>query len=288
MAARAFWLRMGWRIVLATGGWVVLVHWLGGGGAVPGPRDLMPPRRGAGRGPGARLRPPGRAAPDAGGRPGARVPVGRRAAHGLHRLRRRRGRAGLIGLLAVLWPGLLAGLSDDDPAGITTYSILGAQEGYRLLWVLALSTLALIVFHELVARTGVATGKGLVLLVRERVGGRASTLVVGSLVVANVGTVCAELAGVAVGAELLTGAGRSVSVLLAAPAVSALVLRSGFHRVEHVLLAQSLAFMTRTTPLTLPSPPPSPRTWSRSKFSGVSYAAGVPKRARASLVLCHA
>ena len=36
MAARAFWLRMGWRIVLATGGSVVLVHWLGGGGTVPG------------------------------------------------------------------------------------------------------------------------------------------------------------------------------------------------------------------------------------------------------------
>ncbi|MEZ0284827.1 MAG: NRAMP family divalent metal transporter, partial [Thermoleophilia bacterium] len=177
------------------------------------------------------------------GAPGPRAPVGRRAAHGLHRLRRRRGRAGLIGLLAVLGPGLLAGLSDDDPAGITTYSILGAQEGYRLLWVLALSTLALILFHELAARTGVATGKGLVLLVRERVGGRASTLVVGSLVVANVGTICAELAGVAVGAELLTGAGRLVSVPLAALVISALVLRSGFHRIEHVLLALSLVFV---------------------------------------------
>jgi Mn2+/Fe2+ NRAMP family transporter len=54
---------------------------------------------------------------------------------------------------------LLAGLSDDDPAGITTYSILGAKFGYRLLWVLALSTLALIVFHELGARMGVVTGK---------------------------------------------------------------------------------------------------------------------------------
>ena len=177
------------------------------------------------------------------GAPGPRAPDGRRAAHGLHRLRRRPGRAGLIGLLAVLGPGLLAGLSDDDPAGITTYSILGAQEGYRLLWVLALSTLALIVFHELAARTGVATGKGLVLLVRERFGGRASTLVVGSLVVANVGTICAELAGVAVGAELLIGAGRLVSVPLAALVISALVLRSGFHRVEHVLLALSLVFV---------------------------------------------
>jgi Mn2+/Fe2+ NRAMP family transporter len=158
-------------------------------------------------------------------------------------LRRRRGRAGLVGLLAVLGPGLLAGLSDDDPAGITTYSILGAQEGYALLWVLALSTAALIVFHELAARTGVATGKGLMLLVRERFGSRAAALAVAALAVANVGTICAELAGVAVGAELLTGAGRPVAVLAAATAVSALVLRSGFHRVEHLLLALSLVFV---------------------------------------------
>jgi Mn2+/Fe2+ NRAMP family transporter len=40
---------------------------------------------------------------------------------------------------------VLTGLSDDDPAGITTYSILGAKYGYRLLWVLAVSTAALIV-----------------------------------------------------------------------------------------------------------------------------------------------
>ncbi len=57
-------------------------------------------------------------------------------------------------LLAVVGPGVLAGLSDDDPAGITTYSILGAKYGYELLWVLALSTAALIVFHELGVRLG--------------------------------------------------------------------------------------------------------------------------------------
>ena len=64
-------------------------------------------------------------------------------------------------MLAVMGPGLLAGLSDDDPAGITTYSVLGADYGYRLQWVLALSTAALIVFHELGLRMGVVTGKGL-------------------------------------------------------------------------------------------------------------------------------
>ena len=44
-----------------------------------------------------------------------------------------RRRIGLAALLAVLGPGLLAGLSDDDPAGITTYSSLGAEYGYQLL-----------------------------------------------------------------------------------------------------------------------------------------------------------
>ena len=101
-------------------------------------------------------------------------------------------RVAVLALLAVVGPGLLAGLSDDDPAGITTYSILGADYGYRLLWVLALSTAALVVFHELAARTGVVTGKGLMRLVRERFGRRPTQLVLTALVVANVGTICAE------------------------------------------------------------------------------------------------
>jgi Mn2+/Fe2+ NRAMP family transporter len=67
--------------------------------------------------------------------------------------------APVAALVAVVGPGVLAGLSDDDPAGITTYSILGAKFGYRLLWVLAVSTIALIVFHELGVRMGVVTKK---------------------------------------------------------------------------------------------------------------------------------
>jgi len=89
---------------------------------------------------------------------------------------------GVAALLAVVGPGVLAGLSDDDPAGITTYSILGAKYGYELLWVLALSTLALIVFHELGVRLGIVIGKGLLTLVRERYGGRAAALVLSDAV----------------------------------------------------------------------------------------------------------
>ncbi len=147
-------------------------------------------------------------------------------------------------LLAVVGPGVLAGLSDDDPAGITTYSILGAKYGYELLWVLAVSTAALIVFHLLGARMGVVTRKGFLTLMRTHRGTRDARIVLVALVVANVGTMCAEFAGVAAGLELLGGISRYVTVPLAGIGVSALVLRGSFHRVEHVLLALSAVFVT--------------------------------------------
>jgi hypothetical protein len=78
------------------------------------------------------------------------------------------GASALASLLAVLGPGLLAGLSDDDPAGITTYSILGAEHGYRLLWIIPASTVLLVQFHLVAVRIGAATGKGFVAVVRER------------------------------------------------------------------------------------------------------------------------
>jgi Mn2+/Fe2+ NRAMP family transporter len=152
-------------------------------------------------------------------------------------------RGSILALLAVVGPGVLAGLSDDDPAGITTYSILGADYGYELLWVLALSTAALVVFHELAVRMGIVTGKGLLALIRERYGKRAARLALGALLLANLGTLCAEFAGVAAGMDLLGGVSRYVSVPVAAVGVSALVLRGSFHRVEHVLLALTGIFV---------------------------------------------
>lgn len=156
--------------------------------------------------------------------------------------RRRLSRAPLLALGAVIGPGLLAGLSDDDPAGITTYSILGADYGYRLLWVLALSTAALILFHELGARMGVVTGQGLAGLIRQRYGVRIAAGGLLALVIANVGTTCAEFAGVAAALEL-AGVTRYLSVPVAAIAVTLLVSRGGFRRIEHVLLALSAVFV---------------------------------------------
>jgi NRAMP (natural resistance-associated macrophage protein)-like metal ion transporter len=145
-------------------------------------------------------------------------------------------------LLAVLGPGLLAGLSDDDPAGITTYSLLGTDYGYKLLWVLLLSTLALMVFHDLGARLGVVTGQGLIGLIRHRYGVITSAVALLALVTANLGTAAAEFAGIAAGSELL-GISRYVAVPLSAVLVSGLVLAGSFHRVEHVLMALAAVFI---------------------------------------------
>jgi Mn2+/Fe2+ NRAMP family transporter len=151
-------------------------------------------------------------------------------------------RARLATLVAVVGPGLRAGLSDDDPAGITTYSVLGADHGYQLLWVLLLSTVALVLFHDLAARMGVATGQGLLGLVRDRYGVRTGAAAMLLLLVANVGTACAELAGVAAGSELF-GVPRQVSVPAAAVLVCVLVLRGRFHRVEHLFMALAAVFV---------------------------------------------
>ena len=68
--------------------------------------------------------------------------------------------------LHVLGPGLITGASDDDPSGITTYSVAGASLGYATLWT-ALATFPLMAAVQLTcARIGLVTGQGLVGCVR--------------------------------------------------------------------------------------------------------------------------
>jgi Mn2+/Fe2+ NRAMP family transporter len=154
-----------------------------------------------------------------------------------------RERGALLALVAIVGPGVLAGLSDDDPAGIATYSILGADFGYKLLWVLLVSTAALILFHGLAVRMGIATGRGLVGVIRDRYGRWPGWLSAGFLVIANLGTTAAELAGIAAGLQI-AGVSLNVSVPIAAVTVSTLILAGSFHRVEHVLLLLSSIFVT--------------------------------------------
>lgn len=137
--------------------------------------------------------------------------------------------------LAVLGPGLLAGLSDDDPAGITTYSILGTDHGYKLLWIIPASTILLVQFHLMAVRIGAATGKGFVGVIRERWGRTSGYLAVLGLIFANFGTICAEYAGISAAASLV-GIPAWVSAPLAAILISLLVILGSFHRIERILL----------------------------------------------------
>ena len=148
----------------------------------------------------------------------------------------------LAAFLAVMGPGIIAGLSDDDPAGITTYSQLGAEYGYRLLWVLVLSTVALILFQDLGSRIGVVTRQGLIGLVRQKYGARSGVFSASSLILANIGTMTAEFAGIAAAGQLF-GLSRYVSVPIAALLVTFLVLRGSFGRVEKVFFLLSAVFL---------------------------------------------
>uniref|UniRef100_UPI0027B9E1FF NRAMP family divalent metal transporter n=1 Tax=Gemmatimonas sp. TaxID=1962908 RepID=UPI0027B9E1FF len=140
--------------------------------------------------------------------------------------------------LAVLGPGLLAGLSDDDPAGITTYSILGTEHGYRLLWIIPASTILLVQFHLVAVRLGAVTGKGFVALVRSRWGRGWGYVAVLGLLFANFGTICAEYAGISAAGSLV-GLPAWVSAPLAGALIAVTVVMGSFHRVERILLVVS-------------------------------------------------
>ena len=68
---------------------------------------------------------------------------------------------GAIGLLRKLGPGLITGASDDDPSGIATYSQVGAQFGYGLLWTMVLTYPLMAAIQEISARIGRVTGSGI-------------------------------------------------------------------------------------------------------------------------------
>ncbi|HEY5476459.1 MAG TPA: divalent metal cation transporter [Tepidiformaceae bacterium] len=143
--------------------------------------------------------------------------------------------------LAIMGPGMITGIVDDDPTGVAGYSIAGAHFGYSMLWALVLCTISLAVVQEMVARMGAITGKGLADLIRERFGVGVSLLAMGTLLLANVATTVAEFAGVA-GASEIFGISRFISVPLAAVVIFTTVAYGSYRKVELVLLVFSLVF----------------------------------------------
>ncbi|MPV90520.1 divalent metal cation transporter [Georgenia ruanii] len=156
--------------------------------------------------------------------------------------RQRWGRRGALALLAALGPGLIAANAGNDAGGIATYASAGSQFGYRTLFVMVLVTVALVVVQEMSARLGAYTGEGLVSLFREHFPLRAGAFAVFMLLVANVGLVVSEFAGIGAAFELLH-VNRYVSVPIAAAIIWAVVVFGSYRYAERVFLVLTLAFL---------------------------------------------
>ena len=145
--------------------------------------------------------------------------------------------------LSIVGPGLVTANLDNDAGGIATYSMAGAQTGYRLMWVLIPVTIALIMFQEMSARMGIVSGKGLADLIREKFGLKVTFYSLFFLLFADIGNTMAEFAGLASAGEIF-GITRYISVPICATLVWLLVLKSDYKRVERVFILGCSVFFT--------------------------------------------
>jgi Mn2+/Fe2+ NRAMP family transporter len=130
----------------------------------------------------------------------------------------------------------------NDAGGIATFATVGADHGYRLLWILIPITISLGLVQEMCARMGAVTGKGLADLIRERFGVRWTALVMFALLIANGGVTVSEFVGIAAATELF-GIPRFISVPIAAISIWWLIVKGSYKRVERVFLLMTLVFM---------------------------------------------
>jgi NRAMP (natural resistance-associated macrophage protein)-like metal ion transporter len=144
---------------------------------------------------------------------------------------------------AVIGPGFITAVVDNDSGGILTYSQAGARWGYLPLWTLMPITLLLIIAQEMCSRMGAVTGKGLSDLIREEFGLRITFIMMALLVIVNLTNVMSEFAGVATSLELF-GISRFVSVPLAAAAVWFLVVKGNYQSVEKIFLFACVFYVT--------------------------------------------
>ncbi len=116
-----------------------------------------------------------------------------------------RQKLGFADIIRVVGPGLITGNADNDPAGITTYSVVGAQNGYSQNWLLLLSAPLLIVVQQMSAKIGNVTKTDFASAIRTHYGVRVATVAVVAVVIANLLTLSADLEMLAAVTGLVTG-----------------------------------------------------------------------------------
>ncbi len=155
--------------------------------------------------------------------------------------RRHRLRTRLLFYLGIFGPGLIAANAGNDAGGIATYSTMGSQFGYSMLWVMVILTVGVFLVQEMCARMGVVTGKGLSDLIRENFPLRVTALVMLTFLIANTGVIISEFIGI-VAALGLFGIPSWVSAPLGGLAIWFVVARGSYSKVEKFFLALTVAF----------------------------------------------
>ena len=155
----------------------------------------------------------------------------------LHRRIMRR----LLFYLGILGPGLIAANAGNDPGGIATYSTMGSQFGYQMLWVMPILMICVAMVQEMCARMGAVTGKGLSDLIRENFPLRLTVFVMFIFLLANGGVIVSEFIGIAAALNLF-GIPSWIGAPCGGVVIWWLVARGSYKRVEKVFLAVTFVF----------------------------------------------
>ena len=185
-------------------------------------------------------------------------------------------RSRVLALLAIIGPGLIVMVGDNDAGGVATYSQAGQNYGTSLLWVLLLLVPVLIVNQEMVVRLGAVTGVGHARLINERFGRFWGWFSVGDLFVLNFLTIVTEFIGVSLSLGYF-GVSEYVAVPIAAVALIAITATRQLPPWERVDVRVRVREPARD-PAVLPRPPARPARSSTTSSSPGSRAA--PTRPR--------
>src|ERR1035438_6307698 len=137
----------------------------------------------------------------------------------------------VVRIFRLIGPGVITGAADDDPSGIATYSIAGAQLGTRLLWTSLVTWPLMGAVQMMCARIGMVTGEGLASGLRKKIPRWICIVFVIALLVANTINVGADLSGMADAGELLTGWNSHLFVILFGAGIALAIVRFRYHQI---------------------------------------------------------
>ena len=179
---------------------------------------------------------------------------------------------GLRRLLGTLGPGVTTGAADDDPSGIATYSVIGAQSGTTFLWTALFIWPLMGCVQMMCARIGMVTGMGLAGAMRQKFPSWVVGVIAFSLLVANVINIAADLAGMADAAHMLGAGPSTLYVWLFAASICAMTIGLRYREIAEILKWLALALFAYVITAVLVHP----------HWSSVLYDAVVPSLPRGS------